>query len=194
MASGTRVGRFCSRRFLLGAVGIAACGPGADSNFGNPTVFADTTGTHYDLVCASPDQCELSPETDVSVTCGGQTATELMTVFGHFLRIAPASNANGFLASSPDLFRIVVCSQASDCPRGVGITFACEHGLCQRHDAAMLYDDVLALCLASTPTSIQCTDPAVSAAVAHAEMEVTAACPGGFGQPCTNVPADCRMP
>lgn len=172
---------------------LVACGPGADTNFGNPTVLVDSTAERYDWICTS-DRCELAAQLDLTVTCGGQSTSGEVLIFGRLARICSAFLFNDALFWTPDLCRILTCSSASDCPRTQAVTYACEHGLCQRHDAAMTGEDVLGLCIASIPRTAQCGDPATAAALSYAQVEVASSCPGGTSNPCTIVPSDCRMP
>jgi hypothetical protein len=183
--------------FIFALVAIAAA-CSTQNNNSNPSTIRDTTGAVFGWRC-DDSGCNIVAidGTPSLAACG--PGTHYGYVIDRFIAVCPCCSLNGSMC------RVVACDTTSDCPQWQGDAYECRAGLCQRQGMTgdrFDADDVIELCLASTPRAANCdpapampTDPAIQQAEAAALSQCgTAGGDGGATQNGCAVPASCRQP
>jgi hypothetical protein len=173
----------------------AACAGSQSSATTVDFVVTDTMGVKFSASC-SYSFCTLTPKDSSLTACscelGNGTTDAFVLVWDRIMRVhALRVPSDGNLQfSSADPGHPVVCTNDSDC-QITGYTFSCLEGLCQRTDASLTTNDVIALCQADIKWPASC--PYVSSEPFASRMvEVAASCDSQAT--CATVPADCRQP
>lgn len=156
------------------ASATAACSSSPPQTF--QETLKDTTGASFHVSCPS-SRCDITSAA-TTTSCYG------WSIFNDSRIAVMCSNSNVGANCRP-----FTCASDGDCPQAQGWSLVCRATVCQNLDLPLGEEDVVELCLASTPRSaVDCVgqpDPAAQAV----QAEATAACKNG----CT-VPAGCLQP
>jgi hypothetical protein len=154
---------------------LAACSSSQPQMF--QQTLKDTTGASFHQSCP-PSGCAITSTAAMPAACYG------WTIFNASRIAVLCSNSNVDANCRP-----FTCTNDGDCPQAQGWSLVCRATVCQNLKLPLGEEDVIALCLASTPRSgLDCVGQQSPAAQA-VQAEAMAACKND----CT-VPAGCLQP
>jgi hypothetical protein len=153
---------------------IAACSSSQPQTF--QETLKDTTGASFHVSCPSSG-CDTT-STATPTACYG------WTIFNASRIAVMCSNSNADAVCRP-----FACTSDGDCPQAQGWSLVCRATVCQNLKRPLGEEDVVALCLASTPRSAADCAGQPNPAAQAVQAQATAACKNG----CT-VPAGCLQP